>query len=108
MTSASSGTATRASPKPNAERISVAMNSTASTATVGQSTSIVCPGGAGPLFPSCLPASFGVAVDGLGREGRQADRDVFSPLVAGCTVADPLAPPHQHGLTRAHFDGPVP
>jgi hypothetical protein len=30
------------------------------------------------------------------------------PVLAGCAVAHPLAPPHQHGLARLHVEGAAP
>ena len=48
------------------------------------------------------PRRLRVAVDGVGREGRQADGDVLGALGLGGAVADPLAGLGDDGLARAH------
>src|ERR1044072_8399324 len=45
-----------------------------------------------------------VAVDCVGREGREADGDVLGALLFGRAVLHPLAAPRDDGLARAHVE----
>src|SRR5437899_12321576 len=54
-----------------------------------------------------MPDASAVAVHGLRREGRRADRDVLRPLWVGRAVLHPLAAPRDDGLSRAHVDRPA-